>query len=427
MQFLFQVGRIDGQRALLAAWACWLLCFLAMPISTVSYGTVQTVALFICANAALLFGLSCGSWVPQKSTHLSYQEEDLSRILFLIAFAGIFAIVAKLIDLTVYRGILEATSFTEGRQRMESNGSNLFSGIYFGLSPVIAAGGILSLVLIGNKRYRRLSITALVLFCINPIFSFVFGGRSILFMTAGLIVITWSLLVPKVTKPQLLCLFGLGAALFFVTMYLFVGRVTEAVGEHVEILAAGSHYTKLVPLNIDTIETMRDLPRLERYFLYYVTSVGQYIVHGVFEFFYLVQAKSQEQGLLWGRYQFTLYDQALRAMLGPGDVPDLEVFNPTTGLFSTFWGPAYIDFGYLMVIYGFLFGYVTGRVRGLVERGDLFALPLYALLIFQIFLVPIANGLLMASSVVLNVGFFGIWLLTRWYLAGNTKAVNVAG
>ena len=102
--------------------------------------------------------------------------------------------------------------------------------------------------------------------------------------------------------------------------------------------------------------------------------------------------------------------------------------NPTSGLFSTFWGPAYIDFGYLMIIYGFFFGYITGCVRRSLctRQGDLFALSLYVLLVLQIFLVPIVNGILMASAIVLDVGLFGIWLLTRLYLGKSKIGGGVA-
>ena len=75
-----------------------------------------------------------------------------------------------------------------------------------------------------------------------------------------------------------------------------------------------------------------------------------------------------------------------------------------------------------MVVYGFVFGDATSSVRRPVERGDLFSLPLYALLILQIFLVPVVNGVLMASAVVPNVVFFGVCVLTRWYLEGYTAA-----
>ena len=110
------------------------------------------------------------------------------------------------------------------------------------------------------------------------------------------------------------------------------------VGVQVDLLAAKSHYTRLVPLDDRTIALMRDLPSIARYLLYYVTSVGQYVIHGVFEYFYLVQVKDPHQPLLWGQCEFSVLVQAQRAILGPDAAPDLDVYNSTMGLFSTFWG-----------------------------------------------------------------------------------------
>jgi hypothetical protein len=427
-QFVFQTNRVTPQRALLAAWACWLVCFLVMPVSTVFYGTFDTVILFVLANIALWLGLSLPSIStvdPQlEAKRRRFDERELRLILLLLVIAGMVAVAAKLVDLFAYRGMLSARSFTEARLKMEANGSNLFSGLYFGLSPAIMAGGILALTRLLAGRDKWVSIGALTLFCINPVFSFVYGGRSVLVVASALMAIGWLITVPQIPRRHVLWFFGLLSALFFLTMYLFLARVVENVGVHVDRLASLSEYTKLVPLDVDVIATMRDLPDLGRFFLYYLTSVGQYVIHGVFEFFYLVQAKSPDQGLLWGKYQFTLYNQAQKVVMDPDIVPDLEVYNPASGLFSTFWGPAYIDFGYLMVVYGFAFGCATSSVRGLVQRGDLFALPLYALLILQIFLVPVVNGVLMASAVILNVGFFGIWLLTRWRLGRPAAAAG---
>ena len=429
-QFVFQTARVTPQHALFTAWACWLVCFLAMPISTVFYGTFDSVTLFICANVALWLGFSFAPFSngdPQSGAGLlRFDERGVRFILLCLVVAGAAAIAAKMVDLIAYRGILKATSFGDARLKMQANGSNLFSGIYFGLSPAIWAGGVLGLILLHTGRCNWISKAALVLFCVNPLFSFVYGGRSVLVTTVALALLGWLLVVPAILRRHVLWMIGLLSVLFLVTMYLFVSRAVEGVGVRVDRLASLSDFTKLVPLDIDIISTMRDLPSFGRFCLYYVTSVGQYVLHGVFEFFFLVQAKSPDQNLLWGQYQFTLYGQAQRAILGSSAIPDPEIYNPTSGLFSTFWGPAYIDFGSLMVVYGFIFGSVTGRIGKLVERGDLFAVPLYALLIFQIFLVPIVNGVLMASSVVLDVGFLGIWILARWYLARRAMAAEAA-
>jgi oligosaccharide repeat unit polymerase len=416
-KFVFQTSRATGQRALFACWSCWLFCVLTMPVSITFNGTFESLALFVFANLALWLGLSVSGRVSrQQAEPLLYNSRDLGWILACLTAAGTLAIVAKLVDLVEYRDILTATSFEKARENLQVNGSNPFSTLYLGLSPAIMAGGILALPLLAGGRHRRTSVFALLLFCINPMLSFVYGGRSVLFLVAGLGVVTWLLVVPRISRRQIFAFAGLVTIVFFVTMVLFVGRSVQLTGTQVDYLASASDYTKLVPLSIDTIATMRDLPDLPRYLLYYAMSVGQYVIHGVFEFFYLVQAKSPDEPWMWGRYQFALYDQVLRQVPDSGAVADLENFNPTSGLFSTFWGPAYIDFGYLMIFYGFACGYAVGRVRRVLERGDLFALPLYVLLLLQVFLVPIVNGILMAASVLFNVGFLGIWLLSRLYL-----------
>jgi hypothetical protein len=89
---------------------------------------------------------------------------------------------------------------------------------------------------------------------------------------------------------------------------------------------------------------------------------------------------------------------------------DLEIYNPQTRLFSTFWGPAYIDFGYFMILFGFVFGMIVDYFRRRAERGDIFALPLYALLLVQVMLVPVGNGLKMGDALYMDIGLFGLWI-----------------
>src|SRR6516162_4038250 len=106
-KFSFQTRRITPQRALLAAWSCWFICLLLMPVSTVFYGTFQTLVLFICANVALWLGSSFRSLSTDNSRvgaeRRLYDECDLRRILLCLVAAGALAIAAKLIDMIAYR------------------------------------------------------------------------------------------------------------------------------------------------------------------------------------------------------------------------------------------------------------------------------------------------------------------------------------
>ena len=67
---------------------------------------------------------------------------------------------------------------------------------------MIMAAGVLAVVLLRNGTDKRIPIAALVLFAINPVFSFVYGGRSVLMFAFALLVISWLLVVPKLSMRQ---------------------------------------------------------------------------------------------------------------------------------------------------------------------------------------------------------------------------------
>jgi hypothetical protein len=259
------------------------------------------------------------------------------------------------------------------------------------------------------------------------------GGRSVLFMIVALLLITWIISVPRISGRLVLgTAFGLVAVFLATALVLFL-RVADR-GVEFDWLAQFSAFTQLVPLHDSVLIALRDLPQLPGILLLDIVSTGQYILHGVFEFFALVRLKSPDDPLLLGRYEFGIFDH-IQGIFQPGtELPDLETFNPTSGVFSTFWGPAYIDFGYYMILFAFAFGLVVDWARRLVDAGDLFAVPMHVLFVLQIALVPIANGLLMAAAITLNLAFFALWALSRllapiragWYGAATAGPERAA-
>ncbi|OKO68561.1 hypothetical protein AC629_42045 [Bradyrhizobium sp. NAS80.1] len=360
MKFEFRPERLSGERAFILGWSVWLVCFALMPITTMFYGDFGGIALLVAANLAVLVGILAGSRGREKG-FLVYDQDALRIVLLLCVVLGTIAIFAKVVDLIGYRGILSARSFAQGREKMEANDINFFSGIHFLLLPVIYAGGILAIVVLVQRRLTNISKAALALYAINPVFSFVYGGRSTLVLAVALAGITLLVSLPALKLRHVMSAMATFLLLFGVTIFMFVSRAIERIGDtHVDRLAGASDYTKLVPLTDQTLTVMGALPTLGRFLLYYVMSVGQYILHGVFEFFYIVNVKDPRQGYLWGEYQFTLYQQARHVLMGAAAVQDLEVYNPATGLFSTFWGPAYLDFGPMMIVFGLAFGIAAG-------------------------------------------------------------------
>ena len=151
-------------------------------------------------------------------------------------------------------------------------------------------------------------------------------------------------------------------------------------------------------------------------FVYYVISVGQYFLHGFFEYFLMIKQKDPTDPALLGRYQFDIIDRIWTVIARAIDLPvnSVERYDPRSGVFTTFWGAGFIDFGSFIILYGFVVGAIVDYFRVQVQRGDLFAFPLYVLLIVQVFMSPWINGFAMAAASYVNLGLFGIWAASRW-------------
>jgi hypothetical protein len=416
-QFVIHTGRLTGQRALLLSWCIWLFCLIVMPVTPVFQGNFDSVALLVSANIATWLGLSSSTlWEryseAERSGPRTQETRDINIMMFLLVIAGGVAVAARTIDYSVFRGISLSDGYEQIRKELQTAGPNVFSAVYGLGYPAAVAGGILAIPLLRAGGRRIVSWLAIVFYVAVPIFSFIVGGRSTLFMVVALATITLLLVAPQISTKFILTVTSTLVLTFIATMILFAARLVER-GASFEELAKFSTYTLLVPLDDSALIALRDLSLLPRLIVFYTTSVGQYILHGVFEFFSLLELKSPDDPLLFGRYEFVILDP-LRRILSPGlQITDLELYNPTSGVFSTFWGPAYIDFGYFMIPFGFAFGCAVSLSRVLVDRGDLFALPLYVLFLLQILLIPIANGLQMSGAIALNLGFFAIWIFSR--------------
>jgi oligosaccharide repeat unit polymerase len=428
-RFAFHTHRFTGQRALLLSWSIWLVCLIVMPVRPMFYGTMDSVLLLVCANVALWAGLSVSSLWGATSTEdqaggRSFESRHIHLIMLLLVAAGGTSIIVRTIDYVFVRGVDFTQDVERIRMQLEQAGPNFLSVVYTMTFPAAVAGGIVALPLLWNDKRQLLPWLAMIFFGASPIFSILLSGRSILFVIVGSALIALVLVAPRVTAKLIKAVAATLLLFLAAAVGLFSVRMIER-GYAFDMLAQVSTFTLLVPLDDNVLIGLRDLSDFPKLALYNIAAIGQYMLHGVFEFFALVQLKSPDDPWLLGRYQLAVFDNIQKLFVPRDQIVDLESYNPTTSVFSTFWGPAYIDFGYLMMIYGFVFGLIVDRVRKLVDQGDLFALPLYALFLLQIFLVPV--GSLLAATSHVNLAFFGIWMLSRllakWRFGQDNAAV----
>lgn len=423
-----QTRRLRADKILVLSWAIWLVCFFSLPLSPVFYGDFMSVSLFIASNLALWIGLrtfeiSNSAFEDGGATEHAYQ---LLRYLIPL---GVLGFVIRLFDYFVLRGVPLFGSFADVRLALEASSPNLASVAFGFLSPAMLAAGILGTFCAANGKRTLRVVLAIGLFLAYPAFSFLSGGRSTLALVGCLGIIAFFLGSPRLTRRHVIFVI---AALFVgiaLTMALFVPRLLESgldLTERVRI----SGYNQLVPLDDWVMIFARNANPWVSATMLYVLSLGQYFLHAVFEFFALMREKNPSDPFLLGRYQFIIADQFAKVIehFTGGRHVDLEIYNPRSALYTTFWGPAFIDFKYLMPIYSWVFGIVVSYFQKRVSDGDVYALPLYCLFLFQIGSSIMVNGIIWAAAIYSNVMFFIVWLLlTFCKQCGKRNQIAVCG
>ena len=145
-------------------------------------------------------------------------------------------------------------------------------------------------------------------------------------------------------------------------------------------------------------------------------SLLQYFIHGVFEFFYLVELKSDN--FTYGDTIFFFVSKMTSYLTGGAtalSTLEIDARNPRGGTFQSFFGPAYIDFGQFVVLFCLVFGVFVGLVRRAVVSGNVYAFPLYIFLLMNLLIIPCVSGLLMYAGSISLMVYIGLWPLGTWW------------
>lgn len=404
-------GRLTAEGLFIGGWTAWLVVVLAFPITPVFHGDIVSTSVFMLSNVALYAGLKAirPSDFEANIPDAIAQIDKALRILVPIA---LLAFAVRILDYFFLRDVPFLASFKDVRAALEASRPTAASMIFGIISPTILGAGILAVAAIANGQRTWPVLAGLALFFLYPAFSFLLGGRSSLALVIVLAAIAYALTATEFRKNHLVVggLVGVGAII--VTMVFFALRALES-GLPIEERIRLSGYNQLVPLNDWLIGTVRDAPIWLAAPILYILSLAQYLAHGVFEFFLLLKQKSPDDPALLGRYQFVIFEQLHKVFSSffSAKAIDLEIYNPRSGLYTTMWGPAFIDFKFFMPIFAFLLGFTVSFFRRRVAQGDIAALPLYCLFLFQVAIGIMANGFSWAAAIYANVMFFAAWAL----------------
>lgn len=400
--------RLTPGKTLLFSFAIWLFVVAVAPV-TPQWPEFGTGLLFLLAG---ILGLAAGFVLPTAlRTQASAVSIPAGRFRTLYTFvlaAGSIGAVARVIDLTVLRGVELTFELAANRAALEATVSTPLSVVaQFGM-PFAYAAPIIAWHAVRLGLMDRIGIIPVLIAAIPPAAFVAVGSRSSLlfvFLTFG---IASLLLLQRIRLRDVLLLVAGAAVLIVVSSAIFAARV-EQVGRSLTEAARTSAYTAQVPVSqefLDIIDTT-DPGIVDPAG---ALSLVQYYLSGLLEFFVLLEAK--EDGFLYGQYQFFLFGKFWYYATG-ADATDynnmMDSANPRPGVFQSFFGPAYIDFGILMPVFCFLFGAVAAFARVSVQAGNPFAFPFYVFCLMTIALAPTVSGLLAAAGVFSFVLYFALW------------------
>src|SRR5690606_15396239 len=100
---------------------------------------------------------------------------------------------------------------------------------------------------------------------------------------------------------------------------------------------------------------------------------------------------------------------------------------PRPGVWTTFFGPLWVDFGWFSVPVMIVFGFFTSKVAKLARAGAVNWLPLHVYLTIVVFFMPVINFIVSAQGMYIINAFalFGIFAKHHWLIDIRLTRIRV--
>jgi hypothetical protein len=385
---------IAPRRVLLAGWLTWLVLFLLAPI-TVNWAFVDVhiegaILMVGCLVGFILGTASTGKADPAQIVGLDSVGRKAAYPLFwLVLFLAVVGGTFRIYDRYFLRGLASAETFFDQSEVLSLYQTSIFGVLAGPFFPFLLLMPFVYMVYAANvERSYRLMIISIVCLMVIPIESATTGSRSTTLIAGGLILLSVASGI-RITIWRIVAA-AIGAlVLIVVAGEIFIQRVVE-FGSYTVAQSAGggSGYAQTIPASdaiMYMIQSVEDAGLGTR-FLFSILHFCQYYLHGVFEFFRVIEEFDASHSL--GSYTYPLTNRILSLIFG--FPPALDV-NPRAGVFSSMFGGMYLDFGWFAPIVCFVYGWVAQLTWHYAATSNVFLRPLYFIMVIAIFFAPVAD------------------------------------
>jgi len=409
------------------------------PVSAGIAGIAIYAAVYMVAPVSVVMPISFGAWTYLAACYAAYfgaalmpksakaqrpHPVRLDRTMKVAVALALIGVLARTTDRFFVRGASLSQALMERRSAIESTGSNLASVVAALLVPLCFALPLLAASSsVRGSKPNSWWIMSMALFFYPAIDALMIGSRSILLASSALAglylshlgVVRWSLRSAIGALSMVAVVISTSTAVFTVRL--------DAMGMDALWSAQGSVYAFTIQPSEAIMESLRSSsPESWSYrMLYAVLNTSQYFLHGLLEFGHLYDSYAGDHA--WGSVMFADYAKFAAWATG-GEVARVSIALAQTrqGVFTSFFGPLYVDFGWLGPVAMALFGLLMRRLRDAAAGPGSLAAPLYLYLLVVVAFFPVVN------MMVVGQGLFAITALGLLLaLGGAAKGVGRKG
>ena len=413
------IKNLAPHKLLLFSIIIWFLFYWSIPTTYINIApAILPVLLLVGYILSFLFGMLILRGKKElKKIEITPRDQLVANISVIIGTVGT---VLKFYQRFIQQGYLYTSNYT--RLRMDLMANELNSGALGFVTALLAPFGILSflMILYYRKFYSKWLFAYAFMIGMYPIFESLFTqGRTIIVMVVAMIITVlifqlnnfsdifqnniqiklfkyqlFSLPKKLSSKRVLLSIFILGFLFFIFSVRVVKARLDLFNYKNVMTIWERQQEMRL---NEDFKEKVLSSDDVNIEIAKY--SLKHYFVHGVFEYIRLVNHVSEPTGTYYGEYQFNPYFKFLR-LLGfkQRSFSELNDIVYKKNVYTTFWGPFYLDFGVFGILIAFIFGALLKFIYIRARNGYLPYILMYSYFSF-IILGSMFLNLLIGSSI----------------------------
>jgi len=411
------LGFLSPYRVLLVSCAIYFTLLPILPLDVHFPLSLEAIVFWILCFGSFLFGLfiSSGKQTMIEVNYFYLDEKKLSSFIFWIVIIGFLGANLQIIERFLFRGISVDMDTLEQRSVLEHTQSSIFSVVaaIFGSVGLLSFINILSAELGQINFSRKLKIFSMVSVALSLWISIQLGSRTLILVLFMTYMFVWVARArrfgQRMTVSKLLLLSILVILLAVGFAWMMILRLELMRLSITDSVLISTYAYTITPENY-ILDSMESYPQLAVLFGA-LFSLVQYVFHGIYEFGLLFDNFSGEHEL--GNQVLWLPVKFVSSVLGKDfSVGFFENYGVREGIFTTFVGPYFIDFGLLSPIPLFITGLLFGLPYRLLMRGDIEWLPTVSLIATTCALWPIIDILISASGMYLLavsaiIGFCG--------------------